>query len=49
MKPKREPHEHLTTKSNGLKSAQEVLYQEEFRKADRATKGSGNPQNGRTK
>ena len=38
MKPKKEPHEKMTTKSNGLSSTQEVLYDEEFRKADNASK-----------
>jgi hypothetical protein len=30
----REPHEKMTTVSNGLSKTQEVLYQEEFKKAD---------------
>jgi len=38
MKPKKEPHEHMTTKNNGLSATQEVLYDDEFRKADKASK-----------
>ncbi|WP_075619042.1 YfhE family protein [Paenisporosarcina indica] len=38
MKPKKEPHEQLTTKNNGLSATQEVLYDEEFRKSDKANK-----------
>ena len=36
MQEKKQPHEKLTDKSNGLSSEQEVLYQEEFKKADQA-------------
>ena len=36
MSEKKLPHEKMTVKSNGLTSTQEVLYQEEFRKADKA-------------
>ena len=32
----KQPHETLTDKNNGLSSAQEVLYAEEFKKADKA-------------
>jgi len=32
----REPHEKMTTKSNGLSDTQEVLYQKEFKAADNA-------------
>lgn len=35
MNEKKPPHEQLTEKNNGLSSAQEVLYQEEFKKADK--------------
>lgn len=35
MSKNREPHEKMTTQSNGLTKTQEVLYQEEFKKADR--------------
>ena len=38
MDKKREPHEKMTTKSNELSSTQEVLYQQEFKKADSASK-----------
>lgn len=38
MTEKREPHERMTDKNNGLTSAQEVLYNEEFDKADKAAK-----------
>lgn len=37
MSEKKQPHEQLTEKNNGLSSMQEVLYQEDFKKADRAT------------
>lgn len=35
MSNKRSPHERMTGKNNGLSSAQEVLYQDEFKKADK--------------
>lgn len=35
---KKPPHEQMTDKNNGLSSAQEVLYQEEYKKADKASK-----------
>ncbi|MFX3675141.1 MAG: YfhE family protein [Paenisporosarcina sp.] len=38
MDKNREPHEKLTTKSNGLSGTQEVLYQKEFKEADNASK-----------
>ena len=38
MKNQRPPHEQLTTKDNGLTSTQEVLYQKEFKHADKAVK-----------
>lgn len=37
MSEKKPPHEQLTEKNNGLSSMQEVLYQEDFKKADQAT------------
>lgn len=37
MKEQKQPHEQLTTKDNGLTSTQEVLYQKEFKRADKAT------------
>lgn len=45
MEPKKEPHEQMTTKSNGLSATQEVLYDEEFRKADKASKNQGKEEN----
>ena len=38
MNKKREPHERMTDKNNGLSSTQEVLYNEEFKRADNAAK-----------
>ena len=38
MSEKKPPHERMTEKNNGLSSTQEVLYQEEFKKADKAAK-----------
>ncbi|HJF34146.1 MAG TPA: YfhE family protein [Sporosarcina psychrophila] len=35
MTEKKPPHEQLTEKNNGLSSEQEVLYQEEYKKADK--------------
>lgn len=37
MPDRKPPHEQLTVKDNGLTSTQEVLYQQEFKKADKAT------------
>ena len=34
MSEKKPPHEQLTDKNNGLSSMQEVLYQEEYKRAD---------------
>lgn len=45
MKPKKEPHEKMTTKNNGLTATQEVLYDEEYRKADNASKNNNNNAN----
>ena len=38
MTGKKPPHGQLTDRNNGLSSMQEVLYQEEFRRADKAAK-----------
>ena len=38
MSEKKPPHEQMTDKNNGLSSAQEVLYQEEYKKADKVAK-----------
>ncbi len=40
MSKNREPHQKMTTQSNGLTKTQEVLYQEEFKKADRHSNGN---------
>ncbi|WP_153731060.1 YfhE family protein [Sporosarcina obsidiansis] len=37
MSEKKPPHKTLTEKNNGLSSAQEVHYAEDFKKADKAT------------
>lgn len=42
MKQKREPHERLTERNNGLSSTQEVLYAKEFKSADKAAKEDEN-------
>ncbi|KKB33641.1 YfhE family protein [Bacillus thermotolerans] len=43
MAVRREPHERMTEKNNGLSDTQEVLYQKEFKKADRAwSRAKGN-------
>lgn len=42
MTGKKPPHEQMTDKNNGLSSAQEVLYQEEYKKADKAAKNEKN-------
>lgn len=49
MTDKRQPHEHMTEKNNGLTSAQEVLYDEEFQKADQAGKKENKEKNTNTK
>ncbi|WP_233549398.1 YfhE family protein [Lysinibacillus yapensis] len=38
MKEHKQPHEQLTVQDNQLTATQEVLYQEEFKRADHATK-----------
>ncbi|MCM3710530.1 YfhE family protein [Sporosarcina luteola] len=42
MNLKKEPHERLTEKNNGLRSTQEVLYAKEFKSADKAAKENEN-------
>lgn len=37
MPDRKPPHEQFAVKDNGLTSTQEVLYQQEFKKADKAT------------
>ena len=37
LKDRKPPHQQLTVKDNGLTATQEVLYQEEFKRADKAT------------
>lgn len=44
-----EPHEKMTTKSNGLSATQEVLYDQEFKKADSATKDKSKDNNVKNK
>ncbi|MFC7366269.1 MULTISPECIES: YfhE family protein [Bhargavaea] len=41
----REPHERMAETNNGLRDAQEVLYQDEFKRADAAGKKNGQPDN----
>ncbi|OHX52458.1 YfhE family protein [Planococcus salinarum] len=36
MAEKKQPHEKMTEKNNGLNDSQEVLYSEDFKKADKA-------------
>ncbi|HEY9576564.1 MAG TPA: YfhE family protein [Pseudobacillus sp.] len=38
MANRKEPHEKMTDKNNGLSDTQEVLYQSEFNRADAAGK-----------
>ena len=42
MSEKKPQHEQMTTKNNGLSSMQEVVYHEEFKKADKAIKNGEN-------
>ncbi|MGN7386179.1 YfhE family protein [Sporosarcina sp. SAFN-015] len=42
MNQKKEPHERLTERNNGLSSTQEVLYTKEFKSADKAAKEDEN-------
>jgi hypothetical protein len=45
MSEKKAPHERMTVKNNGLSSAQEVTYQNEFKKADNAVKNDKKAEN----
>ncbi|WP_069201942.1 YfhE family protein [Bhargavaea cecembensis] len=36
MNEKKPPHERMTEKNNGLSDTQEVLYQDDFNRADKA-------------
>lgn len=36
MADNKQPHEKMTEKNNGLNDSQEVLYSEDFKKADKA-------------
>lgn len=45
MTDKRPPHEQMTEKNNGLTAAQEVLYDEEFQRADHADKKENKEKN----
>ncbi|GKV55185.1 hypothetical protein NCCP2222_11320 [Sporosarcina sp. NCCP-2222] len=38
MNEKKQPHERLTEKNNGLRDTQEVLYAKDFKRADNALK-----------
>lgn len=38
MADRKEPHEKMTDKNNGLSDTQEVLYQDDFNRADAADK-----------
>ncbi|MBB4824538.1 hypothetical protein HNO89_001762 [Sporosarcina luteola] len=42
MNEKKQPHERLTEKNNGLKATQEVLYAKDFKRADNALKKDEN-------
>lgn len=37
MAERKPPHQRMTQKNNGLSSTQEVLYNDEFNKADKAS------------
>jgi hypothetical protein len=41
----REPHERMAETNNGLRDTQEVLYQDEFKRADAAGKKENQPGN----
>ena len=45
MSEKKEPHVQLTEKNNGSSSTQEVLYADEYKKADKAAKRKAAEQN----
>lgn len=42
MTEKKAPHNPMTKKNNGLSSAQEVLYNDEFKRADNIVKNEEN-------
>ena len=44
VKEHKEPHEQLTVQDNQLTQAQEVLYHDEFKRADNATKKNNQKQ-----
>ena len=45
MSDKKSPHEQMPDKNNGLSSMQEVLYQEEYKSADKIKKEETNNTN----
>ncbi|HEY9576624.1 MAG TPA: YfhE family protein [Pseudobacillus sp.] len=45
MGEKKEPHVQLTEKNNGSSSTQEVLYADEYKKADKTAKQRADEQN----
>lgn len=45
MTDKQQPHEQMTEKNNGLTSTQEVLYDEEFQRADHVGKNEKKQKN----
>ncbi len=49
MSEKKPIHERMTEKNNGLSSTQEVLYQEGFKKADKAAKNDYENKDGKKK
>ncbi|MET3574493.1 YfhE family protein [Bhargavaea ullalensis] len=51
MNEKKPPHERMTEKNNGLSDTQEVLYQDDFNRADAATeqKTDDNQKSGKDK
>lgn len=44
MKEHKQPHEQLTVQDNQLTATQEVLYHDEFKRADNATKKNNSNQ-----
>lgn len=42
MSEKKEPHKQMTDKNNGLSSTQEVLYADDYKKADKVAKSTEN-------
>ncbi len=45
MKEQKQPHEKMTMTNNGLSKTQEVVYQKEFNRADKATENNNNRPN----